>query len=168
MSPKNRRVILALVAGVLLVGGFFLIRGGPPRSDEEQIRDLLTEGERAVEAKDLSGVMRLVSKDFKMSELNRDRLRLLIIQAFRDTSTLYVTLNNVSVQPQGDTATVSATVTVEAQGKEATAPSTNTYPVTFQLRKEPGQRLLVLPAQHWRVVEASGTGFEIGGGLLDF
>ena len=169
LNPKNRKLLALLFFGALAVGLFFLIRGGPPRSDTEQIQAILTEGERAVEEKDLSAIMRHVSKEYKDDlGLNRDRLRLLIGQTFREHGPLYVTLNSVSIQPQGETASVSAAVTVEAQDKETQQTSSNTFPMTFQLKKEPGYRFLVFPTSYWRVVSAGGSGIEIGGDLLGF
>lgn len=168
-QSRNRKWIFFVLLGLAAVGLFFLIRGGPPRSDQEQIQAVLTEGERAVEEKDLSAIMQYVSKDYKDDlGLNRDRMRLLIAQTFREHGPIYVALNNVSIQPQGETATVSATVTIEAQGKESNETSSNTYPMTLQFRKEPGYRFLVIPTEYWRVVSAGGSGFQLDSGFMGF
>jgi ketosteroid isomerase-like protein len=168
MSPDRRKHagIAALILGVLAAGLYFALRGGPPLSDEQQIRAVLAEGEKAVEAKDMSALMGLVSKDFKMGELNRDRLRFAVGQGFRDYSSIYVTLSDVSIRTQGDSATVTATVGLDAQGKERGDRASNTLPMTFQLKKEPGHRFLILPAENWRVV--GGSGFNVDLGLFGF
>ena len=64
---------------------------------------------------------------------------------------------------------MSATVTVEAQGRENGGAVQNTLPMAFALKKEPGHRFLIIPTERWRVVRVEGSGLEnLGGGLLDF
>ncbi|MBW3623106.1 MAG: hypothetical protein KY468_06810 [Armatimonadetes bacterium] len=169
-SPLQGRkgILLLLIAGLAVAGLYFLLRGGPPRTDTEQIQAILLEGERAVEEKDLSAIMGMVSKEFNMEQINRDRLRLMLAQTFREHGPIYVTLNDVVIQPQGDTATVSMNATVEAQGKTNSETVSNTVPVTLQLRREEGYRFLVIPTEVWRVTGASGTGLSFGGDLLGF
>jgi ketosteroid isomerase-like protein len=163
---QRKRIGIAVALAVLAAGLYFVVRSGPPLSDTQQIQAVLTEGERAVEEKDMSALMGLVSREFKMGELNRDRLRLLVGQGFREYPSIYVNLSDVSIQPRGDTASVSATVSIDAQGKEAGERAGNTLPMTFRLKREPGHRFLVIPTQTWRVVSA--TGFDVGAGLFDF
>ena len=165
-SVRSRKsLVLLAVAALAAIGLYFVLRGGPPRSDTDQIRELLTEGEWAVEEKDLSKIMGFLSKDFRIADLNRDQTRLAIAQVLREQGTIYVTLNDVSIQPQGETATASSNVTVEAQAKGSDQSASNTYPMTLQLRKEPGHRFLVIPTETWRVVAVEGV--SIPGGLFE-
>ncbi len=162
--------MIAGAALLCLVGvGLFLRQNGPPLSDTDQIREVLSLGEEAVESHNVPAMMGLVSKDYKDDMgFNKDRLRLLAMNAFRDQESTWVTLDNVSIQPKGDSAVVNTDLTVESTSRQSENTTHETYPITLTLRKEPGYRFLVLPTQRWRVIKASGAGLPLGGDLLEF
>ncbi len=176
-KPRAVRKGIALaVACLLILAAFFVVRGGPPRSDEEQIRDLITTGKSAVEAHNLPTVMGLISKDYKDSfGFNRDRLRILLGQTFRDqadttvnVSALQISVSRASATAAGATeATAQMTASISSRSRASGDLHSGDYPITLHLKKEPGYRFLVLPQEKWRVVSASGTGFGIDSSLFE-
>jgi ketosteroid isomerase-like protein len=164
-----RRWIAAVAVIGLAAGLFVLLRPQAPKTPEEGVMAALTLGEQAAEAHNIPALMSLVSKDYKDDlGFNRDRLRVLAIQSFREQSSTFVQLDSVSVQPSGDTARVDATVSLEAQMRNSNEVERGTYPVTLHFRKEPGYKFLIIPTETWRVVKIEGTGFGgLTGDLLD-
>ncbi len=61
----SRRGLTAIVAVLMLAGAVVVIwwLSRPIKSDEQQILEVFAQGERAVEDKNLSGLMKLVSDD---------------------------------------------------------------------------------------------------------
>jgi ketosteroid isomerase-like protein len=135
-------------------------------TDDQRIRKVFVEGEKAAETHDIPALMSFVSKDYKDDMgLNKDRLHLLLAQAFRDQAETWVTVNDLSVQPQGDTATATADITVEGRARQSNDSSKSSTPMTFYFKKEPGYRLWVIPTTYWRVVKATGENLPSFGDL---
>jgi len=79
-------VLLAVVIAVL----WWLVR--PPKTDRQQIVDLLSRTERAAEHKDLGGVMRVVSEDYSDGIYSKRELRRAVVAGFRQVKTIRITL----------------------------------------------------------------------------
>ncbi len=78
-------VVLAVVIAVL----WWLVR--PPKTDRQQIVNLLRRTERAVEHKDLGGVMSVVSEDYDDGTYSKRELRQAMLAGFRQVRTIKVT-----------------------------------------------------------------------------
>ncbi len=89
----SRRGLTAIVAIVVLAGGvvgiWWLLR--PTKSDEQQILEVFTQGERAVEDKNLTGLMKLISDDYSDGTYNKQALKQVALTGFRQTRTIKVT-----------------------------------------------------------------------------
>jgi hypothetical protein len=156
---------LLMIAAIL--GYFFATHPKRALTDQEQIQAALAEGERAAEDHDIPALLGLVSKDYKDDAgLNREKLRLLLADAFRNQSETWVTLNDEKIDARDDEANVSVFVTLEGRARDSGASWRNDYPLTLHFKKEPGISFLVFPTKRWRVVSAEGIGSKWDGDLL--
>jgi hypothetical protein len=154
---------LALVA----LGYVFVRQRQPPPSDVDQIRGVFETAEKAAEEHNIPALLGVVSRDYKDdSGLNRDRLRLLLAQAFRGQAETWVTVNELQIEPHQDAASVSADVTVESRPQGSQETWRQTLPMTFDLRKEAGRSFLVFPTERWRVVRSEGASLKWDEDLL--
>jgi len=78
-------VVLAVVVVVL----WWLVR--PQKGDRQQIVDLLGRTERAIEQRDLGGLMSVVSEDYDDGTYNRGELRRTALAGFREVGTIRIT-----------------------------------------------------------------------------
>lgn len=126
-------------------------------SDDIKIAALFRQATQAANDKDLSGLISKVSNNYKDSEgLSKDRLRLLIVQVFRNSGKFNVETTIEKTVINED----KAEVTIKADIK-----STNLdvdfieRTITFNLEKEKGYHMGVIPTKFWRVVKSSGFDF---------
>ncbi len=89
----SRRTFL-LMAGLVVLAGvivalWWLTR--PPKTDQQQIVDLLGRTERAIEQRDLSGLMQAVSEDYADGAYSKRELRRAALAGFREVSTVKIT-----------------------------------------------------------------------------
>jgi ketosteroid isomerase-like protein len=167
-SKPVRWLAAAVVVGILGVV-FYRMAVGPPMTDDQRIRQVFLEGEKAAEAHDIPALMSFVSNDYKDDMgLNKERMRFLLAQAFRDQADTWVTVNDLVIQPQGDTATATADITVESRARQSNDSSKSSSPLTFYFKKEPGYRFLVIPTPKWRIVKATGENLPSFGDLGSF
>jgi hypothetical protein len=155
------------VAALLLVaaaGGLFAaVRARMPvGSDPEQIRALLDRGESAAERREIGGVMRFVSPEYRDgSGFTRDSLRLLVGRALRDAQSVDVSTPersvNIQVGPDGQHATLACDVSVRLAERGGGNVARDAH-LTFRLSKEPVRIFGVFPTQEWRVIRADGYG----------
>lgn len=157
---RSTWIVLVLVVALGgLIGYQRLSAPLPP--DEEQIRTLLTEGEKAIESRSVNGALACVSKDYSdPSGFNRDGLRLQVIEAFRSADGYDVTLQTANMRLDGDNAEVQTSATLAALDKFGRH-EVFSGPITIRLKKESARRYLVLPVRTWRVVGM--TGLPLGG-----
>ena len=65
--------------------------GRPPETDRQQIVDLLGRTERAIEQRDLGGLMRAVSEDYDDGTYSKRELRRAALAGFRQVRTIRIT-----------------------------------------------------------------------------
>src|SRR5687768_13560598 len=96
----------AALVFLLAAAGWFVLRGGEKPTPEQLITDSLNDAERAARKRNLSGVMEIVSNDFRAAGMNRDRLRLLLLRALNQSRgvsyDVQVTHPRIFPGPQGD------------------------------------------------------------------
>jgi len=88
------RRTFSLVAGlvglaVVIVVLWWFAR--PPKTDRQQIVDLLARTERAIEQQDLGGLMRAVSEDYADGTYSKRELRRAALAGFREVRTIRIT-----------------------------------------------------------------------------
>lgn len=156
-------VVLAslAVAGTALA---MAVQARMPKGDDvAQIRAMLDAGERAVEARNVSGLMRLISEEYRdPNGLRREQIRFYVAQQMRDSERIDVTISEPSLQIQvgadGKSAVLSGDVSVSmGDSTGATFPGRN-FHLTLDVKKEPARIFGVFPTHAWRVVSASGYG----------
>ena len=154
----SSKILLGVVLGLLVVLAAFLLLTRPGPTDQQQLLLQLETARAAAERHDASGIMRLVSADYKDSlGLNNDQLHAYPIQALRrDSGSYQVTLTPPQVTVSGDTAQTSSHLEVRSKNGD-TQFSGN---VTLTWRREEGRRFLIFPTKVWRVV-----GADYGAGL---
>jgi len=148
----------ALIALVLVAASLVVIKsvGREPASDEEQIHELLTFGQTALEQKDMKAAMSCVSHTYKdPAGTTFDQLRAQIIQFFQQEGKYDVTLENAKITINAPDAEVTADVAIAAvsHGRMHTIFSS---PMTIRLTKEKTMRWLVFPAMRWKVISLEG------------
>ncbi len=88
------RRTLFLIAGliglaVVIVAVWWLVR--PQKTDRQQIIDLLARTERAIEQRDLGGLMQAVSEDYADGTFSKRELRRAVLAGFRQVRTIRIT-----------------------------------------------------------------------------
>lgn len=152
---------LAIAAVLIVILLAAILLRPAPQSDQDQIATQLSKAASAARNHDASGIMQVISADFKGPSpiSNTDSLHLMLIRGLRNSGRLQIDLSPPSVAVTGDTATSTSQVTVRSKESGETFYS---GPLALSWRREDGHRLLVLPAKVWRIV---GTTYQ--GPLLD-
>jgi|GEM_PF-4556191 len=119
------------------------------RSDDARVTEVITKIVSGGNARNLSQCLANVSDDFKTeSDINKDRLRLLVAQAFRSETHFQIVSTLKSLTVNGDEA--QAVVNVVIKGWDE---GNGTYQrdVNVKFKKESSRRMLVLPSNNWKV-----------------
>jgi hypothetical protein len=125
------------------------------RSDEVKIRSLIEDTVAAIGKRDLGGTMRCVSENYRdAEELNRDRLRMLVAQAFRAEPEYTASADVRTLSVEGD----SAVVFLRAVVKSRLGESIYNRELVLSFRRESGRHALIVPTKVWRVVSAQNLG----------
>jgi hypothetical protein len=158
---------LWIVVALLVFGGGALAMSVqarmPKGNDAAQIRAMLDAAEQAVESRNVSGMMRHVSEEYRDGNgLRRDQIRLYTMQTLRDAERVDVTISEpslrIQVEPDGKSATLSGDFSLSLSDTLGTAFPTRHFHLTLDLKKEPARIFLVFPTHAWRVVSADGYG----------
>jgi hypothetical protein len=147
----KRILIIVAAAGLLLYGGFRLIRGCG-QTEEDRVRAVIDAIEEAIESKDVGGVMAYVADNYKDGEgLQKQQIRLLlmreVLQGGKDGITIQrlgttdVTLRGPSKNRTGASASFRAIV---AGGTSFGALTSDSEVLDFEvdLRKQDGDWLV--------------------------
>ncbi len=90
ISRRTFRLMAGLVVvAVVIVVLWWLTH--PPKTDRQQIIELLRGTEQAIEQQDLGGVMRAVSDDYSDGTYNKRELRRAALAGFREVTTIRIT-----------------------------------------------------------------------------
>ena len=139
----------ALVLGLVALGVILLRAPNVP--DQVQITDQLEAARAAGEAHDVGGIMRIVSEKYHDSNVSGPaQLRFLLDKVQGDTA-IRVTQSIPVVSVQGDTATSTSHLRIVTAANERVLYE---HDVTLHWAREDGNRLGVIPAKVWRVVNA--------------
>lgn len=169
---RNAAIVGSVVL-LLLGGGLWVQRAvdaqRPQGSDEEQLRRMLYEGERAAEQRNAAGVNRFLSEDYRDGlGMSDSSLKYQIRQYLSRRRAIDVVIPSERVQvyiaPDGATGTVTFPMAVLAPGASQSAgagPAAASIPasqmtLTLGVRKERVHYFLVFPGEEWRVVSAEG------------
>ncbi|MGC9317777.1 MAG: hypothetical protein ACP5KN_07065 [Armatimonadota bacterium] len=151
-----RRGLWVIVSLVLISAGagYWLLLRPEPVSDEMQVIRLIADVERAVEQKDVSGLMQHISHDYEDERgYTRRLVQRLVLAGARDPRTIDLSVDVSDVDVQGDRATFVAEVDYFVDGSVAAGASQH-LTVVGNLRKE-GRRWRVVSADGWQQAEHS-------------
>jgi hypothetical protein len=159
----SRRALLIGLCVVLLLAGIAWLRWlarAPTGTDQEQILAQIERGERAAELLSSSGLIRLVSPDYRDDlGLTRPALSYQTRRELREAQRLEVTIPasqlRIQVAPDGRTATSTGPVELRITGAQGGTRTLSLTP-TLRWRKERVRRYLLFPVEEWRVVKAEG------------
>jgi len=150
MLPQAKGVARIAIVGVTLAMMLAAAGCGAPVTPESRVRAVVAEGELAAEARDLGGLMALVSPDFQDARGgDREELRRFLRGYFVMHQSVHLLTRIESVEfPYEDYARVR--LTVGALGRESEAETTfdvaaDVHEVALELRLE---------GDDWRVVRA--------------
>ena len=157
-------LVLILMGGV----GIFLYYGlkPDPRSDEDQVQSIMDDVRAGVATQDGNRIFSHVVQDARISGLTRREARLQIEQVvFRNYTETAVVLKDEHLSIAGDEATLQVHVDFSGTPPRGAEPQTlyrGTVEVVFE--KTASRRMLVFPAQEWKVTKVAPTALpEIGG-----
>jgi hypothetical protein len=124
---------------------------------------MIDASEQAVEQRNVSGMMRHVSEEYRDSNgLRRDQIRLYVAQTLRDADTVTVNISEPSLRiqlaPDGKEATCEFDASFSTTDTTGTAFPTRHFHLTLDLKKEPARIFGAFPTHAWRVTSASGYG----------
>ena len=143
-----RNYLIAL-AVIVVAAVCYVLFTTDRRTDEVQVTSLVDEITKAANARDLSKSMSYISENFVYeSDINKDRLRMLVAQAFRSETNFSMQTTLKSLTINGDEANAVIYVDIKGwnEGSENYQKDVNVI-----LKKEPAKRLLVFPSSKWRV-----------------
>jgi hypothetical protein len=171
---STRTLITVALALLLLGGGALGVKAAvdsrrPTGSDEDQIRRMLYDGERAAERRDGAALNAMISENYRDSlGMSDSSLKYQIREFLRRNQVIEITVPSesirVSVDPGAKSASVSFRVSARA-GRRGGGPA-NSFEMSLQLVKEPVYYYWLFPGEEWRVAAAEGyTGFEGYSGL---
>jgi hypothetical protein len=159
----SRRVLVIVGGLVLLLGGVAWLRAlaqPPPGTDEQQIVAQIHHGKRAAELLSTSGLMRLVSGEYKDSNgVTRPVLGYRIREQFRESRGLEITIpaNQIQIRIDPDRREATSTFPVELRFRDEQG---GVHPFslnpTLKWRKERLRRYLLFTVEEWRVLRADG------------
>lgn len=139
--------VLGLLVLVAAGAGYWLFLRPEPVSDRVQILRLIADVERAVEQKDVSGLMQHISEDYEDERgYTRRMVRRLVLAGARDPRTVDLSVDVADPEIKGDRATFVAEVDYALDGSAAVG-ETQHLTVVGHLRKE---------GRDWKVVSADG------------
>ncbi len=157
--PTARRSALrwlAAAVAVLLVAalGALLLRTALRQpSDRERILNLIADGKKAVESKDIGSTMALISPRYNDDFGNsKDDIRAYAVAYYREVSALRLKLSRPSISIKDSTALVDLDVTLEVTPKGWLTSKLISTQVTLVLEKKPARRMLIIPSAKWQVV----------------
>lgn len=152
---RSTWIVLVIVVALGGLIGYQRI-SAPLPPDEEQIRTLLTDGEKAIEGRSIKAALDCVSKDYSdPTGFNRDGLRLQVIEAFREADGYDVSVQTEGIRVAGDAAEVRTEVAV-ASLQKGERHEVFSGPITIRLAREPARRQLFFPTKAWKVVGMTG------------
>ena len=147
------RVVLSAV--LILVGVTWILWGVltvDRRGDEARIRSLIEDTVTAIQKRDLGGVMRCVSGDYRDDDGNSyDKLRMLVAQALRAETEYKASAEIRRIAIGKDRAVVELQAAVTS-GEGIRMDYKRD--LTLLWRKESARHLLIIPVSVWRVVKA--------------
>ncbi|MGD8238996.1 MAG: hypothetical protein PVH68_10620 [Armatimonadota bacterium] len=146
MTGRTRLLIGLCLLPLAAVGAWLLLR--ERKSPREQITDTILSLERAVEARDVTGCMRLFSADYRDSQgITRTVLRRLATEGLRDARSIDI----IAYEPEIAFTASGATARVEAIVKVVTSQGRLERPltVTFSLQRE-RRRWRIVAAEDWQ------------------
>ena len=160
----DRRGVIAAVAVLALVlagvGTKLAVDAAHPRgSDQEQLERMLVDGQSAVERKDIPGVTRFISEDYRDSlGLSASSVKYQIGDYLRSHGALQLNIPSRSVEiqvnPDGKTGSVRFHVT--ATSASANGSSRSDMDMSLGVKKERVYYYVVFPGEEWRVTSAEG------------
>lgn len=152
---KMSKIVVGLCLLLLLVAGLWALAPRPAATPELQIAESLQEAADAAQAGKVSGMMDLISEDFKSGALNKARLRLLLTRArnsgrgvrYDVKVTPPTILDSADKDPNQRVVFTSASVLGDANetlwgGSQ----------LTLVMRKETRRHNVFFTEPHWRVV----------------
>lgn len=157
------RTKLALIVGgvlVVLIGlRFTLFNAPPPVSSQERLQEIFREGKQAFESEDVDGLMAFVADDFRWEGMDKQRLRLQLVQFFKDVNSPRAHYKEpLQIEIFGGRAVVRTEVSVSWEGNE---PNAQRYgPIEIEFRLERGRRWGIFPYEDWKAVKIQGLSWE--------
>lgn len=142
-----KKIAFLVLAAAVVAFMIYAYATTDKRTDEQLVAAFVKEGEEAVNDRDFSKVMDMVSEDFKADDMNKARFRVLVAQAFRGDSNLSVEATPISTVIRGDTANLKVKVSAIQWNLQSTPVERE---ISVTLAKETGKRLLLLPTVKWR------------------
>lgn len=119
------------------------------RSDDARVTEVVTNVVAGANARNLSQCISNISADFRTaSDINKDRLRLLVAQTFRSETSFQMETTLKSLAVDGDTA--QAVVNVVIRGWEEGS-TTYQRDINVRFKRERTRRLLLVPSNNWKV-----------------
>ncbi len=134
-----------VVLAVVIVVVWWLARS--PKTDRQQIVELLSRTERAVEHKDLGGTMRAISKDYADGTYSKGELRRAVVAGFRQVSTIRITpaLHKLEITGQHARAELDVDVWIDSNSPRQTMDIS----IWAELSKESGEWLVTSAGGDW-------------------
>ena len=155
--------LLLLIGAVLWMAGAF---GGVKPTPDELIAETLNDAKAAARRRDSGGILDAISEKFQGGDLNKQRLRLLVLQSLRqsrgtnyDVSVLRPQISEIPGQPDKRIVVSKFDVFYSDNGESIWGSS----PLTMVMEKETRRKWLFFSEPKWRIVSVPSLPPGIGG-----
>ena len=139
-----------LIAGLVVLVGVIVVLWWltrPPKTDQQQIVDLLGRTERSIEQRDLGGLMQAVAEDYADGTYSKRELRRAALAGFREVGTIKLTpvLRELEVSGKGARAELDVDVWLDTDSPRPTM----RVAMWVELSKESGRWLVTSAGGDW-------------------
>lgn len=149
-------VVVALLIGVRIFISLATPKEVDPRT---RIQQMFTEGKQAFENEDIDGMLNLLSDDFSWGGMDKQRLRLQLLQLFKNAETPRAQLGELQIEVFGGRAIAKAPVRItwrDAQNPSG-ANSWDFGVAEFEFRKVEQRKWFIIRYEDWRLVRVEAT-----------
>lgn len=151
---------LCLLLVIGLVSAYFLTQNSPATLNQAQAMQMIEKMQDALHHKNVNGIMDYISpnSDTRISNLNQEQLRRMLIHYMRSSDTLSAEVQNPTFTGGDSEAELQFDLTVFNNGQDSRKEDYKGHVILHLKRVEVSRLLGLYQTKEWRIVGAESTG----------